>query len=337
MRQRSLAIIVFVLLALVVNAPAFASTGAELEVYHFDTRPGQAEALALYLDVAQSEPATSSATIYVPAGYTLDMSSHAVGANVGAATLKLYAGSTPLSDVNADVVVSDPSLHVGDACAPGLHLAVWLMQFYAGGHNLEIPIYVDGASAELAGKAAYTVRSCIPAPNALGGLRVTTLDLGIDRNVLTTPAAKGVYIWRALVTPYGSDGAPNAAATTEVQTMVPLPQVLKIASRYNAKRGVAVFSGSIMAAGVGRPGILVRLLSSTDSKFTHVSSLGTAQTNAAGRFTLTKALKRTTWIDAFVTPYINDGCDAALGPAPCTLETISAPPDVLTKVTVRRR
>lgn len=336
MPQRLLACIVFVLLALVVNAPAFASTGAELEVYHYDTQPGHAEALDLYLDVAQSEPATSSATIYVPAGYTLNTSSHAVGVSVGAAAVKLYTGSTPVSGVNADIVVSDPSLHVGDACAPGLHLAVWLVQFSAGGHNLEIPIYVDGASAELADKAAYTLRSCIPSPDALGGLRVTELGLGLDRNLLTTPTHKGVYVWRALVTPYGSDGAPSASATTEVQTMVPLPQVLKLASRYDAKRHVAVLSGSVTAAGVPRPGVLVRLLSSTDAKFTHVFSLGATQTNALGRFTLTKALKRTTWVDAYVNPYINYGCDAALGVAPCTLETISAPPDAVSKVVVRR-
>src|SRR5213082_1733667 len=85
--HRSLACIVFGLLALAVSAPAFASTGAELEVYHYDTQPGHAGALDLYLDVAQSQPATSSATIFVPAGYTLNASSHAVGTSVGAAAV----------------------------------------------------------------------------------------------------------------------------------------------------------------------------------------------------------------------------------------------------------
>jgi hypothetical protein len=316
--QRSLICLAFGVLALLVAAPAFASTGSALEVYHFDTQPGHANALDLWVDVAPSEPATSSATIFVPAGYTLN-AAHAVGVNVGTASVKLYTGSTPVSGGDADVVVADPSLHVGDPCAPGLHLAVWLVQFYAGGHNLEIPIYVDGANADLASKAAYTLRSCMPTPDALGGLRVTELALGLDHNVFTTPVAKGLYVWRALVTPYG-----------------PLPQVLKLASHYDAKRHVAVLSGSITAAGIPRPYVMVHLWSFSDAKFTHGSVFGSARTNALGRFTLTKALKKTAWFDAYINPYLNDGCDEALGAAPCTLETISSPPDAVSKVLVKR-
>ncbi len=335
MPQRSLIGLAFGLLALLVTAPAFASTGSALEVYHYDTQPGHADALDLWVDVAPSEPATSSATIYVPAGYTLN-AAHAVGVNVGTASVKLYTGSTPVSGGNADVVVADPSLHVGDPCAPGLHLAVWLVQFYAGGHNLEIPIYVDGANADLASKAAYTLRSCMPAPDSIGGLRVTELALGLDHNVLTTPAAKGIYVWRALVTPYGADGVPSDSGTTEVQAMVPLPQVLKLASHYDAKRHVAVLSGSITAAGIPRPDVMVHVWAFGDAKLTHVSVFGTAKTNAVGRFTLTKTLKKTTWFAAYVNAYLNDGCDAALGAAPCTLETISSPPDAFAKVAVKR-
>jgi hypothetical protein len=60
--------------------------------------------------------------------------------------------------------------------------------------------------------------------------------------------------------------------------MVPLPQVLKLASRYDAKRHVAVLSGSITAAGVPRPHVIVHLWSFSDARFTHGSVFGSTLT-----------------------------------------------------------
>ena len=66
MPQRSLICLAFGVLALLVAAPAFASTGSALEVYHYDTQLGHAQALDVWVDVAPSEPATSSAASTSP-------------------------------------------------------------------------------------------------------------------------------------------------------------------------------------------------------------------------------------------------------------------------------
>ena len=236
---------------------------------------------------------------------------------------------------DGDVIAADPSLHVADPCSPGLHAAVWIVQAYVAGHNLEVPIYVDGAGSDLAGTASYTLHACFSAPGANSGMRLKVLAIGLSAGILRSPAAKGQFVWRALVTPYGADEAPLASGTTEVQTIVMLPQVLTLAATFDTKRHVVTLSGSLTAAGRPRSDTMVRFWASTDAKFSRTTSFGSALTNKQGRFTFTKALKKTSWFDAYVRTYFFDGCHPALGAAPCTLETISSPPDAFRKVGVR--
>jgi hypothetical protein len=330
----SLAAVVVALLAGVLSAPALAESGVSIDVYHYSTQPGRTEALDLYVDVTAAQPATSSATVYVPSGYALDTSKPA-GTELGRVTLRFYAGKTLVSGVG-DLIAADRSLHVADLCSPGLHAAVWIIQAYVAGHDIEVPVYVDGTGSDLAGVASYTLHACFSEPGANSGMRLTELAVGLNKGLLKSPIAKGEYVWRALVTPYGADEVPLTSGTSEVQTLVVLPQVLTLAARFDAKRRVVTLSGSLTAGGRARSDTIIRFWAATDAKFSHSASFGFTRTDARGRFTFTKALKQTAWFDAYVRSYLYEGCHPALGAAPCVLETISPPPDAYRKVVVRR-
>jgi hypothetical protein len=329
----SFAAVVVALLACAFAAPALAESGASIDIYHYNTQLGRSEALNVYVDVTKDQPATSSTTIYVPAGYTLDTSKPA-GTELGGASLGFYAGTAPVSG-EGEVIAADPSLHVADPCSPGLHAAVWIVQAYVAGHNLEVPVYVDGAGSDLVGTASYTLHACFLAPGANSGMRLQVLAIGLTAGILRSPAAKGQFVWRALVTPYGADEVPLASGTTEVQTIVMLPQLLTLVAKFDAKRQVVTLSGSLTAVGRPRADTMVHFGASTDAKFTQTTSFGSARTNKQGRFTFTKRLKKTSWFDAYVRTYYFDGCHPALGAAPCTLETISPPADAFGKAGVR--
>jgi hypothetical protein len=330
----SLAAVVVALLVCAFAAPALAESGTSIDIYQKDTQPGHAAALSMYLDITKGQPATSRVTVYVPSGSALDTAARA-GTVIGSVSLGFYTASTPVFG-DGDLIVGDPSLHLADPCAPGLHAAVWRLQAYLGGHNIEVPIYVDGTGPDLAGIASYTLSACFPAPSENGGLRLNRLGIGLSKGTLSSPLTQGQFIWRALVAPYGGDELTNASGTTEVQTIVELPKVLTLASRFDAKRHVATLSGSLRAAGGARPDTLVRFMGANNPRFTHAASLGSTRTDAHGRFTFRKELTKTTWVVAYVETSFVDGCDLAVGTAPCTLETMGGPAPVVRKVRVQR-
>ena len=330
----SLAAVVVAMLACAFAAPALAESGTSIDIYQHDSLPGHEAALSMYLDVTKGQPATSRTTMYVPSGYALDTTARA-GTVIGSVSLGFYTDSTLVSG-DGDVIVGDRSLYLADPCSPGLHAAVWRLQAYLGGHNVEVPIYVDATGPDLAAIASYTLSACFPAPSANGGMRLNGLGIGLTKGTLTNPLTRGQFIWRALVAPYGGGELPNPSGTTEVQTIVELPKVLTLASRFDAKRHVATLSGSLRAAGGARSDTLVRFMGANNARFTHAASLGSTRTDARGHFTFRKALKKTTWVVAYVQTYLVDGCDLAVGTAPCTLETMGGPAPVVRKVRVQR-
>jgi hypothetical protein len=168
----------------------------------------------------------------------------------------------------------------------------------------------------------------------MGGLRLHELQLDLQK--VTNPAAADAYLWHVLVTPFGADGTAAAGSTIELQTVVPLPQTVAVAARFDAKRHVVVLSGKVTAAGHPRRDVHVHFLASHDPGFSSSTSFGFATTDKNGHFSLTRRLTKTTYFDAYVNQYIYDTCDRVVSSAPCTSETISPPPDAWMKVSVRR-
>ncbi|HEY1367705.1 MAG TPA: hypothetical protein VGF23_11340 [Gaiellaceae bacterium] len=320
----------FVFAGLVFAASAWAESPTELNVYQDQTGLGQAADVELDVSVAASAAPTSKLTIDVPSGYALDVA-RPVGTKIGTATVKLATGSTLIAG-SGQIVVADPSTGAGQSCAVGTHAAVWAVSIYIAGQQLTVPVYVDAASPDHADAMSYTLQSCFAAPSAAGGLRVAEVDLSL-KSMLKNPEATGMYLWRALVTPFAGE-APDAASTTEVQTIVPLPHRIGLRARYDARRHMMVLSGSVMAGGDPRPNVNVYFLVSYTPDFADYGSWGSAKTDSRGQFTFRHALRRTAYVAAYLNPYFYDNCDPALGTAPCTRETISPPPDTEMKVRV---
>jgi hypothetical protein len=324
MLLRHLAVMTALVFAgLVLAASALAESPTELNVYQYQTGLGQASDVELDVSVAASAAPTSKLTIDVPAGYALDLA-RPVGTKIGTATVKLAIGSTLVTG-SGKLVVADPSTGAGPTCAAGSHAAVWAIAVYIAGQAQVIPVYVDPAGPEDSDVVSYTLQSCFAAPSAAAGLELSEVDLSL-KSMLTNPGATGMYVWRALVTPFAGD-APDTGATTEVQTLVPLPHRISLRARYDTRRHVMVLSGSVMAGGDPRRGVNVHFAVSSTSDFAQYSDWGTARTDNRGRFTFHHALRRTVYVAAYLNSYFSGICDPALGTAPCTRETVSPPPD----------
>jgi hypothetical protein len=331
MSLRHLALVAtFAFAGLAFAASALAESPTELNVYQSRTALGQAGDVEMDVSVAASAAPTARLAIDVPAGYALDLSQPA-GTKIGNATVKLATGSSVVAG-SGKIVVAGPATPAGQPCATGSHAAVWSVSVYIGAQQLSVPLYVDAASPSDADAVSYTLQSCFAPSSAAGGLRLAEVDLSLHAT-LRNPTATGMYVWRALVTPFAGEAA-DSTGTTEVQTVVPLPHRIEVRARYDAKRHAVVLSGSVTAGGHARPGVNVHFLASSTKDFAEYSAWGSAKTDGHGRFTFRHATRRTVYVAAYLNPYFYDSCGPALGIAPCTRETVSPPPDTEVEVHV---
>jgi len=320
--------------ALALAAPSRAADDpTQLDVYDYQANAGQTGEVEFDLFVASAAAPTAKATVYVPRGFGLDLSKPA-GTQLGTVYTTFLSGSASLRGTGK-VVVDTPANFLGQTCAPGTHAAVWLLKIAVGGAETDVPVFVDPAPADVSAAAAFTLQACFASPATGNSLRLSDLDVDLTSAVTNASATK-MHLWRALVTPFGADGTPSLGSTTEVQALVPLPQRLTLAARYDRVRHKVVLSGAVTAAGVPRTGQNVHFVASPSASFAKVKSFGTAKTNGKGRFTLTRRLTATTYFDAYMNVYYADSCDAAIGAAPCTMATISPPPDAVARAVVHR-
>jgi hypothetical protein len=309
-------------------APALAKPGSELEVFQDETGLGRVGAINVALHVASDSPPASEFVIYAPLGYRLKTASSA-GTVVGTTSVTMYRGSHELFGKGL-IVAADPRRYENSSCAPGPHDAVWLVRVIVQKQWIETPVFIQQGSSDGPVRASYTLRGCFPPPSAIGGLRFVWLDL--FGGPFTNPTTPSEYDWTALVT---TSGEPTHQF--EVQTVVSIPQLLTFSARYDAKRGGAIISGTLTSAGAPRPraGVYVSF-SATRKSAERGRMLGGAVTDGNGRFTIPAPLRKTAWVDVFVSLARTEPCVSLTG-APCVFKTISSPPEVLRKVVVRSR
>src|SRR5581483_5457413 len=207
---------------------------------------------------------------------------------------------------------------VADACAPGTHQAVWVADTTIGNQPVPLTFYVDPAPAAAADRAAYLLDACFDSADS-GGRQLASLQLDL-RGVLTTPRASGKYLWRVLLTPFAADGTPAAEPAAEAQALLPLPYRLTVRARYDRVHRRVTFSGAAVAGRGADADTPVQVLVVTPKGF---KPFGTTHTDVRGRFTLSKRLLKTTRFALLAGEAAFSDCEATLGPAPCTLETLS--------------
>ncbi len=338
MRARYLAALAAIGLACVFVAAAGAGRTSRtadpttaLAVRAFQTTPGAAADTEIEVFAPASVP-IAAVTIYVPAGYRITLPG--ANAKVGDAAVQ-FRSSGGSNQAGAVVTADDPARHTADACAPGTHAGVWLLSATVGGRGLVIPIYVDPATADVAPKAAYSLKLCLDAATAAGFV-FEEVDIDLPQ-VLTNPSTATAYVWRALLTPYGAGEVPDAARTVEAQSLVPLPHRLTLGARYDAKKHTVTLSGvTTIAGGIPAAGFDVGIASSTSSKFSSVKLFANAKTDKRGRYTVTKPLRQTTYFFSFISFYLIAQCDPTLGSAPCVSETLAPPSGAIAVAKVKK-
>ena len=129
------------LLVTVVGLAALSSAGVASAAYDpsllvGDTSPalGASGPVRIFLRTRQSDEATAVVTIYAPRGYGVKLG-HAPGVQLGrfVAEVRTRAVGGALQTVEGTIRSADPAGHVENPCAPGVHEAVWMLEFRLAG------------------------------------------------------------------------------------------------------------------------------------------------------------------------------------------------------------
>lgn len=254
-----------------VGAVALSTAGAALAAYTSpkltvaDAKP--AAGVAVTYSQTATDDATARLLFYAPTEYSASLG-QAVGANIGAVTARgtaaLLGGALlPLTgtvQVRAatDTYTSSPGRPPTPIAAAAqsctgttTHTAFWVLVLQAAGQTLELPVFVDAPAAPPrpgvnAGQfASASIQACLPAPavseSNTFGFKLTYVNFRV--NGIFSTAGAGQPLWRLLATPYTAAGAPNAAGSVEVQSVVAFPRSVTIARpRVTIARNVATLA-----------------------------------------------------------------------------------------------
>jgi hypothetical protein len=279
--------------SLAFTSSAWASYSPSLTVTASNNKPGAATSLLLgHIQSAADDP-TAKDTIYAPLGYGVNLS-QAPGTKIGdvSARLILRNGGNAEVDVDGSVVADNPANHPNDACAPGLHQAVWNLNVSVAGTPLTVPLYIDTTGPQTA-FASAKIQFCLAGP--IGTPAGAQLEFAFfDVNgVFSTPANTSDRIWRATFTPYvAGTPQPNPAGTTEGQAVVPGQVGLTMATK-SLKHGVVIVSGRLTVDGQAFGGGLVELYKGS-------KRIGKAKTKANGKYSIRIKIKKKTRVLAQV-------------------------------------
>jgi hypothetical protein len=332
-------------LTLAAAPPAGATTKPELLAVPFATSLGKLTETELDLTFPDEGAATAKITIYVPHGYTTNLS-QAVGTKIADVSARISVGGTALP-LQGQILVDDPAKYAtnpqSQACAPGTHQNVWIIVASLGASTVTIPMYVDPFGNPAFG--TYQIQVCLAPPDvpvsmggAPNGARLIEADLDFA-NTFTNPATVDVPIWRALVTPFvpGTVNA-NPAATVEIRSITFFPFTVSLKSRYDAKHRQVILTGKIRIASLRPAGIPIGILSLA-SPNAAPKLFGQTRTKKGGVFTLKKKLAKTTFFFAFVPPSPAGNCisGAPVTAAPCVTETTAPGFGSLVRAVVKKK
>jgi hypothetical protein len=310
---------------------------ATVAVSHTPMTPGSSQSTTIDISVPVATDPIAAITIYVPAGYTLNLSA-APGTTIGSVTAAALAHDAGLTlPLSGDVVADSPAAHVADPCTPGVvHAAVWNLNLSVAGQTLVLPFYVDPTSGDEAALGAYKLEICLPpwdtpvgSPGrSFDGAQLLNATFTV-KSIFTTPVSGGLEVWKALFTPYTPTlGTPNLAGTFEARAIVALPvsstvKVARTGSRYK-------LSGRLTEAGLPVAGANVSVYRGTTAK--KLVGAGSA-TTVSGSWAVTGKLvkKKTLYFKATATVPARDdtalGCQnplpATIAPAGCVSATLS--------------
>jgi hypothetical protein len=268
---------------------------------------------------------TYRTTVYVPAGYRAPGGLGAPNAKVGKATVFVTQPDGSRVTLNGTLTAVDPSKYATGTCAAaaGGHAAVWLLkaQQANGSAATEFPVYVDDSTTmNEAPFFSYSMQFCAGST----GLNVSEVDLGLVR-MFVNPAARGMYLWRAVYDPAASDGMSiESDQSVSVASAVPIAAQVTVVSRPVARKsGWVTFSGFVTAARHPLGHVKVQLFVGHQRRLALNRPRATVRTRADGTYRVTLRLtgKRAWYARAKAsTPYqditAGGGCSVTPGAVP---------------------
>lgn len=256
-------------------------------------------ATTIHVTIPQSTDPIARIAIYAPAGYTATLTATA-GTTIGDVSASGFARDTGLTlPLSGSVVTDNPTQHVSDACAPGPHAAVWVLNLSVAGQSIQLPVYVDPTSGAETALGAYRLVSCFGPPDVPQGTpgrspfgtQLLDAKFTVD-NVFVPPSAAGLAHWETLFTPYNpGQGSVNAGGTFEARSLLGTPdsvsvKAVSVEHKTYKVSGVAT-EGGAPAAGVsvqlyrgGSPGKLIRVTSvktGANGAFSFTGAFGNAR------------------------------------------------------------
>jgi hypothetical protein len=300
--------------------------------------------VAFDIESSRAAAAVAKATVYVPAGYGLDLS-RAPGSTVGEAYGILATPDGDFASLGQGAITTgDPATLPGDpaaqACAPGAHAAFWIVSDTLASQPAPLRFYVDPTSGAETSLGAFKLVVCFDSPYVTGALRLIDFQVGLfgPGGSVFTPPASGTFAWRMFVTPYASGtGSPDPAATFEARTRVLLPHVLTEHVRYRAKSQKLFVSGRLTALGRPRRGVFVSIAAGPRND--DLSLIGRVRTRANGSYAFVRRLRegrRAQKLEIWV--FRNEpasACgEASVAPAGCVDESLSGPQAHFMRLTI---
>jgi hypothetical protein len=271
---------------------------------------------------AESDDATGIATFYSPRGYGVRLTQRS-GAMLGtvAGVFKVGGGR---DDIEGRVVVDNPANHVGDTCAPGLHEAVWMLEFAFlrdPANTIRVPAYVDRVTAgPEAAFASARIQICLGSPyvpppaGAPSGSSLIVAAFSVG-GVFSNPRTRGSHAWNGVFVPYTPGTATlNQANVAQSTSSVRLPVRLRVrAKRQRLGSGTfAVATACLSESGQAVRGVRMNILGGPTAGLAR-RRLASGRTDARGCFT-TRLRVRTRFL--FVRASVEIPARAATGCRP---------------------
>jgi hypothetical protein len=328
------------LLVTVVGLAALSSAGVASAAYDpsllvGDTSPALAASgpVRIFLRTRQFDEATAVVTVYAPRGYGVKLG-QAPGVQLGRflAEVRTRAVGGALQTVEGTITSADPASHVENACAPGMHEAVWMLEFRLAGGTFRLPVYVDRMTTAHA--SARMVICHAPADLSSPEVSMPYADLTV-RDVFTNPGEQGTYAWNAVFVPYRPGTATQDPASAAQSTAyVSLPSTFAVTAK--RKRGkVAYVRACLREAGAAVRGVALTFYYGGKSVFGS-RRVATRLTDAAGCATTRIRMRKTRLVFASLHAPIRRGVECAPILAPrCSEGSISPPPVVFRTVRVK--
>jgi hypothetical protein len=329
MGLRAVFIAAFTTTALVLAASSFAANTATIAISTAGT------VTTFHITVPQTTDPMARIAIYVPAGYTANLTA-AANTNLGsvdAAALGHDVGLTlPLT---GPLTATSPTSLPGDQCSPGTHAAIWNLNLSVAGSSIVLPLYVDPTSGASAALGAYQMIICLPpwdVPVGTPGRSfqgAQLLDAQFSVTDIFTAPASGLNVWHTLFTPYNpGKGTPNLVGTFEARALAGTPSLSLKATK---AKGRYTVSGKLSEGGVPVAGTSIVLLRGTTPAT--LPQGGKATTGAAGTWSTSGKLtgKKTVYFKATATSTERDatatGCatplPATVAPGGCVSATLA--------------